>query len=185
MGLDMYLTRKTYVSTNWDKDGERDLAGIFKDLPERYAHIDGKKVKGIEEEVAYWRKANQIHAWFVREVQNGEDNCEEYSVDPDKLVDLLDICKQIKADCPMVDGEVENGYTFEGDKRIPQMEKGKVMTNAELAHKLLPTQEGFFFGGTGYDQWYMQDIENTIEQLESIMSNEKWKDQDYYYQASW
>ena len=27
------------------------------------------------EEVGYWRKANAIHGWFVRNVQNGKDDC--------------------------------------------------------------------------------------------------------------
>jgi len=33
----------------------------------------------------YWRKSNQIHQWFVQNVQGGKDNCEEYSVSLDQL----------------------------------------------------------------------------------------------------
>ena len=33
----------------------------------------------------YWRKSNQIHQWFVQNVQGGRDNCEEYSVSLDQL----------------------------------------------------------------------------------------------------
>ena len=33
----------------------------------------------------YWRKSNQIHQWFVENVQGGRDNCEEYSVSLDQL----------------------------------------------------------------------------------------------------
>ena len=29
----------------------------------------------IIEQVGYWRKANQIHNWFVENVQDGEDDC--------------------------------------------------------------------------------------------------------------
>jgi hypothetical protein len=47
----------------------------------------------VEVTCAYWRKANQIHSWFVREVQGGEDNCGEYYVSSDKLIELLAICK--------------------------------------------------------------------------------------------
>ena len=33
----------------------------------------------------YWRKSNQIHQWFVENVQGGVDNCQEYSVSLDQL----------------------------------------------------------------------------------------------------
>ena len=33
----------------------------------------------------YWRKSNQIHQWFVQNVQGGVDNCQEYSVSLDQL----------------------------------------------------------------------------------------------------
>ena len=29
-----------------------------------------------EIELAYWRKANWFHGWFVDELANGEDDCE-------------------------------------------------------------------------------------------------------------
>ena len=36
----------------------------------------------------YWRKSNQIHKWFVDNVQGGTDNCAEYSVSLDDLQKL-------------------------------------------------------------------------------------------------
>jgi len=48
-------------------------------------------------EVIYWRKANAIHNWFVRKVQNGRDNCEEYSVTREKLLELQTLCKDVLA----------------------------------------------------------------------------------------
>ena len=35
--------------------------------------------------IMYWRKSNQIHQWFVQNVQAGTDNCAEYSVGIDQL----------------------------------------------------------------------------------------------------
>jgi hypothetical protein len=55
-----------------------------------------------------------------------------------------------------------------------------------LADKLLPSQEGFFFGNTDYSKWYFEDIQNTKEILEKILSTPDDKDfGDYYYSASW
>ena len=47
----------------------------------------------VEVTCAYWRKANQIHNWFVTNIQNGEDNCGEYYVPQDKLTELMVICE--------------------------------------------------------------------------------------------
>jgi hypothetical protein len=60
--------------------------------------IKPERVKYIVEEVAYWRKANQIHNWFVQNVQNGIDECQSSYVSREKLEELLDVCKQVEAD---------------------------------------------------------------------------------------
>ena len=46
-------------------------------------------------EVAYWRKANQIHNWFVENVQNGNDDGGTYEVSGKKLKKLVDLCKEV------------------------------------------------------------------------------------------
>ena len=53
-------------------------------------------IYGVHVEVtcAYWRKSNQIHAWFVDNVQGGEDNCGEYYVSHEKLKELRETCRQ-------------------------------------------------------------------------------------------
>lgn len=42
-------------------------------------------------EVAYWRKFNALHAWFVRNCQGGIDECQKSEVTKEKLVLLLDV----------------------------------------------------------------------------------------------
>ena len=53
-----------------------------------------------------------------------------------------------------------------------------------LADDLLPTAEGFFFGATDYEDWYYQDIKDTIPVLEGLLGQDldQW---DFYYQSSW
>lgn len=46
-------------------------------------------------EVGYWRKANQIHKWFVDNVQEGEDNCAMYYLDEDDLKELKQLCEEV------------------------------------------------------------------------------------------
>ena len=42
-----------------------------------------------------WRKANQIHKWFVDNVQGGIDDCEEYFVKYKHLEDLWALCDHV------------------------------------------------------------------------------------------
>lgn len=48
------------------------------------------------EQVAYWRKANAVHGWFVERVQNGEDECEPFIVRRELLADLLKSCDAVR-----------------------------------------------------------------------------------------
>jgi hypothetical protein len=196
----MYLAKKMYVK-NWEyqKKSEQHkvtvkLGGkVRKDIkPERIAYI--------EEDVMYWRKANQIHKWFVDNIQKGVDDCGTYYVGTDKLQELLDICKQVLAASKLVKGKVANGYRIETDKkgeikRIPILEDGKYIEDPTVAKELLPCQEGFFFGGTNYDEWYYNDLVDTVEGLEKLLAEEP-KDNkeakkgikywgEYYYHSSW
>ena len=154
MGLDMYLSAKKHMSRYFDeKDSERiktvnELFGVEGDEEGDYG------AQEVTFRVAYWRKANAIHQWFVNNVQKGTDDCGEYYVTRDQLQQLMELCEQIVAD-------------------------------KKKAEKLLPTQSGFFFGNTEYDEWYMEDIERTIVRFRKILSDPAFEKSDFYYQASW
>ena len=80
MGLDMYLTASRYF---WDfKDIDKQKAAKVAEL---FPELDGKRVKTIEVEVGYWRKANAIHNWFVQKCQEGVDECQKTWVSADNL----------------------------------------------------------------------------------------------------
>ena len=146
-------------------------------------HKYGRKT--IIQMIGDWRKANQIHNWFVKNVQHGEDDCGAYEVTEAQLGKLLQICRTIKNNTKMVKGKVINGYTFEDGKMVPMYQDGKYMENHALAEKLLPTQDGFFFGSTEYDQWYMNDIELTIEILEKTLKDTDFEHEIVMYTSSW
>ena len=57
--------------------------------------INFNQISEIIESVAYWRKANAIHKWFVDNVQNGTDDCGKYRVTVDQLKQLVKACKDI------------------------------------------------------------------------------------------
>jgi hypothetical protein len=117
----------------------------------------------------------------VDNVQDGEDNCREYYVDREQLQELVDTCKKVKEsleNSPKKKVQVQVGWQ-NGEKMYDDVE---VFEDTSVAEELLPTQPGFFFGGTEYDQWYVKDLDNTINQLEPLLQEEGG---DFYYQSSW
>ena len=155
MGLDMYLNGKRFLSEYLHKgdDGIKQAVGqLFPELAAMQSGSDEGLVKQIEIEAGYWRKANQIHAWFVRNVQGGRDECQPHHVERDQLRELRDRCQ-------------------------------RVLDNHALAEDLLPAQSGFFFGGTDYNEYYFQDLENTIKIIDKCLALPK--DWSFEYCSSW
>lgn len=118
-------------------------------------YLEKRKANSEEyEEVAYWRKANQIREWFNSHLENGVENCEYVQVSKEDLEQLLEDCK-------------------------------KVLENHDLAEDLLPTSSGCFFGSTAYDEWYFEDLEDTIKMLEKILKETDFENESIYYYEWW
>ena len=68
-----------------------------------------------------------------------------------------------------------------------------VLADHSLAPVYLPTKSGFFFGPTTYDEYYFEDLTDTIKILEPVIEfmhniKDKCKSNDWYdviYTASW
>ena len=43
------------------------------------------------------------------------------------------------------------------------------LANRDKAADLLPTTSGFFFGGTEYSDFYFEDLESTISQIDAVL----------------
>lgn len=121
MGLDMYLRKAKRVNSleaeqyeelneaiPWgeevSEENKPDLVVIdeTKDLPgakelNDSLHIEGEAFPywSIFTEIGYWRKDNHIHNWFVKNVQNGVDECQLSEVSEAQLTDLLNLCKAV------------------------------------------------------------------------------------------
>jgi hypothetical protein len=166
MGLDMYLSARKHVNKiDWEKldrsNGSVNYAAAT--IPQWNDVVNAAGVATLVDEdsiygvdvsvnVAYWRKSNQIHNWFVINVQRGEDDCGEYYVSNNKIKELLETCRQA---------------LFNKDPN------------------LLPPREGFFFGSTDVDEWYWNDIKNTIKQLKRLTELPDFEQLSFYYQSSW
>ena len=155
MGLDMYLNAKRYLWLDKDKAISTQVGEIIgvEGDPEKRFNSSSLRVKEISLEAMYWRKANAIHGWFVETVQDGEDNCKEYEVDRAQLESLRDLCKDI-LEHPL----------------------------AERDEDLEPTA-GFFFGCTNKDEYYYEDLKQTVEGLDRVLALPD--EYSFTYQSSW
>ena len=106
--------------------------------------------------ITSWRKANAIHKWFVNNVQDGVNDCGQYKVTKEHLIQLHNACND-------------------------------VLNDNNLAEQLLPTQDGFFFGGTEYNDWYYNDLRETKSEINYILEYKSYvfEDDGLYYCSSW
>ena len=191
MGLDMYLNkcnRKAWGFKSLDIDEIKvSNPALYKEV-EPYIHQRGSERyhwESIFEEVGYWRKANAIHKWFVDNVQNEVDDCGDYEVSKEQLEELLETCIKVRDCSKLENGWVKNGERYENGQWLPCVEEGEYIVNPDIAEELLPTQGGFFFGSTSYDQWYMEDIINTIDILTKVLETTDFDMEMIVYTSSW
>lgn len=103
MGLDMYLSARKFIAGagyRLEKQQQQydilaTVGGLTSDVVEK---LPETRMAHIEIEVGYWRKAHEIHAWFVSNVQEGIDNCVPYYVSRENLEELRTNLKEVLAD---------------------------------------------------------------------------------------
>ena len=149
------------------------------------------------QEVGYWRKANAVHGWFVRECANGVDECQEIPVSKIKLLELQAHC--LIALMKRGEEEITSDESPKSSRSVPadgeqlgewlvnemKMETTLAVMEKEFEDKsdpLRPTA-GFFFGGTDKDQYYYSDLMETAEIIAKAVT--QYPDGEFIYQASW
>ena len=140
----------------------------------------------IEDDLKYWRKANAIHQFFVNRVQHGEDDCCFHDeVTQQVLEELRDKCKAVLENAILVNGKVKDGarLTMNGWEDI--WKEGFVVINPQVCQKELPSQSGFFFGNTDYDEYYIWQVRETYEACEKILKETDFEKQMLFYVSSW
>jgi hypothetical protein len=105
-------------------------------------------------EVAYWRKANAIHGWIIKQT-NAVDDCTPITLRKQDLYELRELCIKVQES-----------------------------NSVEVAMELLPPTPGFFFGSYEVNDWYWEDIKDTIDKLNTVLEQSV-DDAEFEYQASW
>jgi DNA primase len=153
MGLDMYLNAKRFISEY--RDADKQIAEQIRSIS--IPGLGKRLVNSIETEAMYWRKANAIHKWFVDNVQDGVDECQEHDVSVEDLQTLVALCKEVLAN----------------------------RENEERVLELMPPQDGFFFGSTEISDYFWEEVERTISELEALLSTEGIENWYFTYRSSW
>ena len=194
MGLDMYLYAEKYISSsNAFKENDPDMynAGLeavkMNHLPKgNFPHLM------VKADVAYWRKANAIHGWIIRNCADGVDECQEIVISSDKLTELRDECVKelanrhtaVKPDEANYVQKITSGEDLmEVIAKSMKRQSEKSNTKVENTIDPLAPVSGFFFGSTDKDEYYYRDLEYTVEVANSLLTN---KDEYVFiYRASW
>ena len=82
----------------------------------------------------------------------------------------------------------DNCGVYEGD--INQLRELKdiveeIIADPSKAPDLLPTESGFFFGSQEYDEWYREDMELTLQNLNEMLEEYKSGPTRFFYTSSW
>jgi hypothetical protein len=193
VGLDMYLSAKRFAS------GYEFLPEEKQELYKKITTLAG--IKGTEHAqfaeisvtIGYWRKANAIHGWFVRELADGKDECQRIYVTRENLETLRAECLKGLTQKPEVlvpavstTVTVDMGQTTDPMTAMVDMMKVQAHAhefNDETDNDPLRPIKGYFFGGTVKDEWYYEDLSETVRICdEALALTDDWT---FEYQASW
>ena len=162
MGLDMCVKRMPrYKEVTASQVSAIESWFEYETRDSKYADYTFKEWCGCSEAdlpdkdvVEHWRKANEIHNWFVENVQDGIDDCDYHHEVTEEMLELLrSTCKAVIKASKLVNGKIECGYTFDDNgNRVYSYEDGLIIKDSSVAERLLPTTSGFFFGSTRYDE---------------------------------
>lgn len=109
-------------------------------------------------ELAYFRKVNFLLPFFCY-----EENCSDIEIDKYQVEDLVNACQTI----------------------LDTLKTSGTQAATEVANEMLPTEGGFFFGSTEYDEWYFKDVEDVLNKFTTILDNTDWENETVYMHCWW
>ena len=176
MGLDMHLYRSQFASPC---DGQ-----TLKVIEEKGTTIlTPVRPSELREEIGHWWKANQIHGWFVDNVQNGEDDCRDAYVERDQLRALRQAVNEVLSASKLIPEKVPLGWPLDMFGFKESIEDDLVIANPVVAKALLPVRQGCFFGSYAYDEDYLDVLNDTLPILDAALDSPA--GMEFFYRSSW
>lgn len=144
---------------------------IYKRGHQVHDEVSGESYREQDTEIGYWRKFNALHAYILDLTNSASDsNCEEIDLSEEDVNNILDTLNQVRLilEKGTKIEKDENWYTFDED------------TTYEVA-ELLPPRSGFFFGSTSIDNFYYEDVLDSIDIFDKALNIIKDGEEIYYY----
>lgn len=202
MGLDQWLTKKYYIGACYEHNGvsgndfeitRTTIDHRKKEKPElvRTVKFPIENLEDIKYRIGYWRKSNHIHKWFVDNVQNGTDDCNEYTVEPELLKKLLSDCRATLEAYKKAKEVVKERNRLASDEKIIQLLFNDEIYADNVADitEHFNLQKGFFFGADFIGEWFFDDLEYTISIIEPEIEELENADKPFFtsieYSSSW
>ena len=211
MGLDIYghLHPKTrerkadeslneYYNAISDADDEKTKQVAQKEIADGIAHIKTVEETGKVYPYIYEQFAKDMEKYFPYDHQRKELKDAKTSADIEAWAEKIN-WDQFYKPCDFYFRKVNCIYAYFADRledEIAEVTKDDVTDIISRATKVLaerdeetsmstlPTQGGFFFGSTDYDEWYYQDMVDIIKQFSELLL--KWKyGESCYILMSW
>ena len=113
-----------------------------------------KKKKVEPIRIGYWRKFNALHNYLFEHF--GPDGGE-------------DNCTALQLSEEDIE-ETLNSLKY-------------CLENKDKAEDEMPTQEGFFFGSTEYDDWYFENVKEAIDIFTKVLEETDWDNETVEYYA--
>jgi hypothetical protein len=171
MGLDMYLSVRKYIS-RVDFSQDYDKSGGYREQPGFTSVIESTGMSEFLESEDTAGTHLEVPVMYWRKA----NAIHKWFVD--ERADGVDNCQPI-------------GVHVDHLRELLEL-CNEVLEDKSKAEELLPTESGFFFGDTEYDEWYFDGLEYTQRRLRELIplmerNNEKgYHDNDWaVYQASW
>lgn len=179
MGLDIIFQKK---NKSYDAEKADKLEKQIAKLDKKYktAKTEATKQKILDKlsplykeeennkkylEVLYFRKVNFLLPFF-----NYEDNCSVISITKEQVEELVKRCNYVL--------DIYNDLT-NNDKELDCFELYNKVRD------ILPTQAGFFFGTTDYNEWYIKAIEYVKDEFEKLLNDFDFENEELFMTCWW
>lgn len=175
MGLDIYFHKTKRAEWGEVKNKIDDFNELPEDEKEEMYKSETYPTKDFDPDViGYFRKVN-----FLMEFFHYEGNCEYQEIPKRKLEALRDACLEISEMKPEKVVYIKAKQQWESDR----VEKVLSDADQERCAEILPTQSGFFFGNTDYNQWYLDDVKEVLAWVTGVL--EKLADDEVVLMYCW
>jgi hypothetical protein len=154
MGLDMYLTAKRYLWSDKDKE-------IAKDINDAVGVEFNPEKRFVGSSMMVKEVSIDAMYWRKANAIHGW---------------FVEKCQGGRDECQ---------ETYVPREKLVELRDlcKSILDNPDAYGDLEPTH-GFFFGSYEKDEWYYQDLKNTVEGITNALSLPEHK-YEFYYQASW